>query len=303
MESVQTLTDYGWTARRYSCAPAQHQLPLSCCSASIHVEPMQQSLYHLAAPHRSSLELHHCLLRFPVCLSEAGRREGVGGTCHVHTHHATFHRHAGRQTARRMEKRDQDVHSVCLIPKTVISPPHAQAAAPGVHPLCSCLAQNAPPDPHRWLQGCELRCHHPSCVRALTVCGLHSKDQPWGKMDAKNTSQQLSRDGVVMHCLNAGCGGRLIRTAIEKDRGVRRAEVWYHAKWHQAIIEEEERQKKVQEEEAARARAEADELRRKEEKAAEIEAKKAAKQAAKVAKEAARRPDLVGLDGVQVRAT
>lgn len=105
-----------------------------------------------------------------------------------------------------------------------------------------------------------------------------------------------------MKCLNSGCGGRLIRTAIEKDRGVRRAEVWYHAKWHQDIIDEEERQKKLKEEEAARVRAEADEQRKKDDKAAEVEAKKAAKQAAKAAKEAARRPDLVGLDGVQVRA-
>lgn len=119
-------------------------------------------------------------------------------------------------------------------------------------------------------------------------------------MDAKNTSQQLSKEGVVMKCLKAGCDGRIVRTAIEKDRGVRRAEVWYHARWHQDMIEEEERQKKQLEEEATRARAEAEELRKQEQKAADAEAKKAAKAAAKAAKESARRPDLVGLDGVQV---
>lgn len=151
------------------------------------------------------------------------------------------------------------------------------------------------------VQGHEMRCHHPQCVRALIYCGVHSREQPWGKMDAKNTSQQLSKDGVVMRCLKAGCDGRVIRTAIEKDRGVRRAEAWYHAKWHQDILDEEERQKKQQEEEAARARAEMEEQRKKDQKAADVEAKKQAKIAAKAAKEQARRPDLVGLDGVQVR--
>jgi hypothetical protein len=105
--------------------------------------------------------------------------------------------------------------------------------------------------------------HHPACLRNLTLCGIHSPTQPWGKLDSKKLSQKLSEERLDIKCLMRACNGRVQQTVLEKDRGGKgKVEVWYHARWHQEALaqdaekraaEEEERLRKIEEKRAAAA--------------------------------------------------
>lgn len=102
------------------------------------------------------------------------------------------------------------------------------------------------------MQGCKIYIHQPGCVRScFTVAGLHSKDEPWGRLDSRAGSEAISKRGdVKLKCLKPGCDGRLKQTMLERDKGTKGTELWYHAKWHQDILAAEEKVR--QEEEAAK---------------------------------------------------
>jgi hypothetical protein len=104
------------------------------------------------------------------------------------------------------------------------------------------------------VQGCKYYAHHPSCMHDLcALSGIHSPAQPWGKLDSRGSSAQVSKQDIALVCLLEGCGGRIRQTVLEKDKGTKgNLEVWYHAKWHQHELAAEERRK--QEEAEARER-------------------------------------------------
>lgn len=87
------------------------------------------------------------------------------------------------------------------------------------------------------LQGCKYYMHQ-ECVRRLCTGGFHNEAQPWGKMDAKNTAQKLSKQDVAFQCLVPGCGGRIRETTLERGKGVKghKEEFWYRAAWHQGEL-------------------------------------------------------------------
>ena len=98
--------------------------------------------------------------------------------------------------------------------------------------------------------------HQPGCVNALMWnANIHDiKTAPWGKMNEKKTSQQLSKQDVELRCLMAGCDGRVQFTVLERDKGTKdKNEEWYTAKWHTDAVEAEARKKKEEEEAKQRA--------------------------------------------------